>query len=231
MMFIVDKKIPDDAKSRLRDFGDVIELETSGITYNAISGHPDIFFCRVPGGVVVSPDISDTIINQLKGSGINLRMGRGRVGSEYPQSAIYNALVTDQYLIHNKSVTDPVVIEATTWLRSIHVKQAYTRCNLIALNTLFITSDAGIHKQLLKEGMNVHLFNDEAVKLQGFPHGFLGGACGVWKDRFFVCGNLNFFPEGEKLRQLIIHAGYKLTELCNGPLIDGGGIIVVPSET
>ena len=224
-MFIIDKKIPDDAKKRLRSFGNVIELETSGITYDAISGHPDIFFCPVSEGVVVAPGIADKIIYQLKGSGINILQGSGRVGSGYPSSAIYNALVTDEYLIHNKSITDPAILEATIGLRSIHVKQAYTRCNLIALDNLFITSDAGIHKQLLKEGLDVHLFNDEAVKLKGFPHGFLGGACGVWKDRIFVCGNLDFFPEGIKLRQLVINAGYKITELYYGPLIDGGGII------
>ncbi len=229
-MFIVDKKIPDDAKKCLRDFGDLIELETSGITYDAISGHPDIFFCPVPGGVVVAPGIPEQILDQLKSHGVNTIPGSERPGSAYPKSAIYNALVTDQYLIHNKTVTDPAIVEACRGLRAIHVKQAYTRCNLIAMNELFVTSDAGIHKQLVKEGLNVHLFDAETVKLKGFAHGFIGGACGTWKDRFFVCGNLNFLPEGEKLRALVATAGYKLTELYDGPMIDGGGIIALNSD-
>ncbi len=229
-MFIVDKKIPDDAKKRLRDFGDVIELETSGITYDAISGHPDIFFCRVPGGVVVAPGIPDEILNKTESFGVNMIPGSEKPGSAYPNTAIYNALVTNQYLIHNKSVTDPAIVNATKGLRSIHVKQAYTRCNLIAMNKLFVTSDVGIHKKLIEEGLNVHLFNTETVKLQGFSHGFLGGACGVWEDRFFVCGNLNYFPDGEKLRHMVTNAGYKLTELYDGPLIDGGGIIALNSD-
>ena len=230
-MFIVDKKIPDDAKKRLRDFGDVIELETSGITYDAISGHPDIFFCQIPAGLVVAPGVHDKILYTLKSQNVAIIPGTEMPGAAYPKSAIYNALATDQYLIHNKSVTDPAVVEATKGLRSIHVNQAYTRCNLIALDNLFITSDSGVHYQLIKERLDVHLFKDKAVKLQGFPHGFIGGACGVWKDRFFVCGNLDFFPEGEKLKHLVISAGYKVTELYDGPLIDGGGIIVVTSET
>ncbi len=230
MMFIVDKKIPDEAKKCLHDFGDLIELETSGITYDAISGHPDIFFCPVPGGVVVAPGIPEQILDQLKSFGVNIIPGSERPGSAYPKSAIFNALVTDQYLIHNQSVTDSSIVEACSELHPIHVKQAYTRCSLIAINKLFVTSDAGIHKKLVEEGLNVELIGAETVKLKGFPHGFIGGACGVWKDRFFVCGNLNFLPEGEKLRGLVVKAGYRITELYNGPLIDGGGIIALNSD-
>ena len=45
---IVDAKMPEEAKCALSGYFDLIEFSSS-ITYESISGHPDIFFCNVNG--------------------------------------------------------------------------------------------------------------------------------------------------------------------------------------
>ena len=225
MIFIIDKKLPQQAKDKLAAYGEILELETSGITYDAISGHPDIFFCPTPEGLIAAPQLPDKIISKLQLSGVKTIPGAARPGQKYPKSAIYNALVTDKYLIHNTKVTDESIMKTCNKLESIHVNQAYTRCNLLALHDMYITSDAGIYKTLLLRGFDVHHFSSEEVVLPSFPHGFLVGACGVWDDKLLICGNLKYFSEGERLKLVVERAGYKLVELYDGPPVDGGGII------
>ncbi len=227
MTFIIDKKLPLQAKDKLAAYGDILELETSGITYDAISGHPDIFSCPTPEGLVAAPKLPANVIRKLQSSGVKTIPGTAIPGKKYPQSAIYNALATEKYLIHNIKNTDDSITKACNSLEVIHVNQAYTRCNLVAMGNVFITSDAGIYKTLLQRGLDVHLFSSEDVLLQGFPHGFLGGACGVWGDKLFLCGSLKYFSEGERLGHLIKKSAYQLIELYEGPPVDGGGIIAI----
>ncbi len=227
MTFIIDKKLPPQAKENLAKYGEILELETSGITYDAISGHPDIFFCPTPEGLVAAPKLPANVIRKLQSSGVKTIPGTAMPGKKYPKSAIYNALATEKYLIHNKKVTDDSITKACINLEAIHVNQAYTRCNLVALGSVFVTSDAGIYKTLLQCGFDAHLFSSDDVVLQGFIHGFLGGACGVWEDKLLLCGSLKHFAEGERLRHLIKKLAYQLIELYDGPPVDGGGIIAI----
>ncbi len=66
MLIIVDKKIPWEAKDKLSVSGTVLELETEGIVYPAISGHPDIFFCKTPQMLVISPKSSRKVCSEFR---------------------------------------------------------------------------------------------------------------------------------------------------------------------
>ena len=226
MVIIVDKRIPKPALEALRKYGDALPLETFGITYPAISGHPDIFFCKTESKLVIAPNTSNEIKEQLTNSTISFTEGKQIVGARYPHSAIYNALITDRFLVHNLNYTDQVILNLCDQLEKIDLKQAYTRCSVLALkNDRFITSDKGIEKALLKRGLEVLFVNPKGILLPGFDHGFFGGACGIYEDKIFFTGSLDHFPEGEKVRQFL--SGYEIIELYNGPLFDGGSLIIL----
>jgi hypothetical protein len=65
MLIIIDHKISVSAKEILSSYGELMELATEGITYPAISGHPDIFFCQVPGKLIVAPNLPEKYFDQL----------------------------------------------------------------------------------------------------------------------------------------------------------------------
>lgn len=223
---IANKNIPDKALNRLKKQGKVILLETKGITYPAVSGHPDIFFCRVEETIVVSPNLPETIINQLKTLKLSFVYAETPTGSAYPATSGLNAVVTSQFIMHNENHTDPVLVQLTSEKQFIHVKQGYTRCNLIPLkNNRFITSDKGIEKTLKKKGLDVLYVEPKSILLPGFEHGFIGGTCGVSGDTVFFIGTLNRFPDGGKIRNFL--RGYQIVELYNGPLFDGGSLIFI----
>jgi len=109
---------------------------------------------------------------------------------------------------------------------AIHVNQAYTRCNLLPLkNNNFITSDKGIYSALTAYNLNVLYVNPKSILLPGFKNGFFGGACGTYKDQFFVIGSLASFMESEKVRILLHDLGYQIVELYDGQLYDGGSLV------
>jgi len=231
VLIFADRKTPGEAKAALSAVGKVVEFSTKGITYEAISGHPDIFFCPTPDGLVVAPNLPEEYLELIIQRGISFKKGVLPVGNRYPETSRYNALTTGNMLIHNINFTDTSIVSACPDFEIIHIKQGYTRCNLIALpNGTFITSDHGIEMKLMKLGKN-HLFVDPSkVLLEGTEHGFFGGTCGLFRQTLFVCGSLNYLEENEAIGKFVADAGLRIVELYDGPPVDIGTIVFLSLE-
>jgi hypothetical protein len=228
-LIAIDKRIPIEAKSNLSKYGTLLELETSGITYEAISGHPDIFISVVNNDVIVAPNIPQQYQDAMKNHRISFHIGEQAVGQKYPETAAYNVVSTSQFLFHNFKHTDLAVKDLAFGLDKIHVEQAYTRCNLIALNNeYFITSDKGIEKQLEEINLDVFYTDPDGILLPGLKNGFIGGCAGVFENQLFLIGNLDHYPAGTHLRKKIKEWGIEVVELYDGPLFDGGSILFLP---
>jgi len=226
MLILLDQKMPGPAKEKLAAYGELVEFATHGITYEAISGHPDIFFCPTPAGLIVAPNLPEKYLLLLEHNGIQFTIGDLPVGPEYPASARYNALFVGNKLIHNSIITDPTINRLNPDCEILHLKQGYTRCNLVALNNhLFITCDRGIEKALKRLELKALFVNPARVSLAGFENGFFGGACGIYNRNLFVCGSLNFMKEKTAIEAIAIEAGLTVVELYNGEPLDVGTIL------
>ena len=228
MLVIIDKKIPEKAKEKLKAYGNLLELETSGITYEAISGHPDIFFHPIDDKLVVAPNTPEKYIAVLKKNGVNLVMGEQAVGEKYPASSAYNAVSTSNLLIHNFRNTDAVITRLSEDADLIHVDQGYTRCNLLPLDDEhFITSDEKIKRVLDRFVRDCLYVNPDGILLEGFKHGFFGGCCGIHGHKVFITGSLKHYPDGEIARHYLSSLKYEIIELYDGQLFDGGSILCI----
>ncbi|MDV7394002.1 hypothetical protein RZS08_21665, partial [Arthrospira platensis SPKY1] len=106
------------------------------------------------------------------------------------ETAIYNALATEKYLLHNLKHTDAMLKKQYAPDQQLHLTQGYTRCNLMEVGkNAFVTVDAGIATVLRKAGLDVFLCSTQKVQLAGFNHGFFPGCCGIYQDTIFVCGD------------------------------------------
>ena len=228
MWIIADKKIPAEAKKKLHSYGHLMELETNGITYPAISGHPDIFFTQVDNQLVVAPNLPGKFIEALQIHKIQFIFGERPVGEKYPETAGYNAVVTSEFLIHNSALTDPVIRNLCLNKTPVHVNQGYTRCNLLFLDDGHaITSDEGIYNALDANRIETLFVQPVGIALPGYSHGFFGGCCGMYGNRLFTIGNPDYFSGGNKIRQLACRLNIEIVELCDSPLFDGGGVIFI----
>ena len=228
MIAIVNSSVPKEALSNLEKIAELIQVSSSGITYDAISGHPDVFICNSPEGQLIhASNIPDNLLKKLNSSDLNLMRGKLDIGPKYPQSAHYNAVITEKHLIHNLDYTDPQIISKHLTKKHIHVNQAYTRCNVLPLNNeSFVTSDHGIHKVLQENKLNSMYVPPKGILLPGFDYGFIGGTAGVFNNTVYLIGRLKFYPAGNKLKSFLRDMNYDIIELYDGPLFDGGSIVI-----
>lgn len=218
--------MPGNAKENLKAFGNLIELETYGITYEAISGHPDVFFFKTSSRLIAAANLPHKYFKMLHEKKINCVSGNSPVGMSYPETARYNAASDGKYLIHRSDITDIEILNYSKDKEIINVSQGYCRCSLLALeNDSFITSDMGISKSLKAKGLNVLYVSPEGILLQGFSHGFLGGTCGLWNGRVFFAGSLKYHNNGSEIKAFLHNLGYETVELYDGPLFDCGSIL------
>lgn len=227
MLIIADSRLPADILKKLQGIAKTVLLQTEGVVYDSISGHPDIFICATPSGFIVAPETPENILSEFTKNKIPFTFGEKSPGKQYPDSIPYNAVVTRDAIIHNQQHTDKSITENNSDKEVIHVGQGYTKCNLIALTqNTFITSDRGIEKALQKH-YQVYWFSPENILLEGQKHGFLGGCVGRWKNTLYFTGRLDTIPEVGKLNQIITNHGLNYEELYDGPLVDGGGILFI----
>lgn len=228
MQILIDKKIPEQAKKSLLSFGEIIELETEGICYEAISGHPDIFFSQICNQLIVAPNLPASYKKLLQQKNVSYLEGDLAVGKKYPDSSRYNVVATEKYLIHNFRNTDSNITDAAEDQDLIHVDQGYTRCNLVALkNDRFITSDKGIEKMLKRYDLDILYVNPEGIQLPGHKNGFIGGCVGVLNDQIFIIGSVANYVWADEFKNHLTKWGYEIVELYDGPLFDGGGVLFI----
>ncbi|HQI69823.1 MAG TPA: hypothetical protein PLT47_03685 [Bacteroidales bacterium] len=231
MWIIVDKRLPVAAKNKLKTFGNLIEFESAGIVYEAISGHPDIFMCHAGNELILAPNIPEIYPNIFFRNNIPFALGSKPLGNKYPHTAHYNAVVSSKFLIHNIKHTDDAILQKCKNKTAINTPQAYTRCNLLALDdTSFITSDSFTNKLLQSLKLNACFISPENIVLPGFPNGFFGGCCGIYQKKLFVSGSLTYLNAKNDVIGFVEKCGYDIIELYNGPLFDAGGLFFINSQ-
>lgn len=208
--------------------GDVLWLEPQKPIYEAIAAHPDIFFCESNGKLIASPNIPLSWKEKLKNAGIEPIYGSSSPGSAYPQTAAFNAVVTETMLIHQLKITDPVVLSTMPTSKHLHTQQGYTRCNLFPLSAdCFITGDADIYNRLQKLKMEVVWVDSRQIQLTGFRKGFVGGCFGRLGDKVFFSGNVKHLNETEAIKKVLDQRHLELVNLYDGPPMDVGSIFFV----
>ncbi len=228
MLIIVDKKISFQAQKKLSEYGELLLLETNNIVYPAISGHADIFFCNADNEVIIAPNLPKSYFEILYNHNISFLIGSSDLQTEYPFTAYYNAVVTKDFIIHNKSISDVSILQMFPKKEYLQVKQGYTRCNLIYLgNNTYITSDIGINKVLANKSFECLYINPQQIILEGYGNGFFGGCCGLLGNKLFINGSIKYLRESSRIKKLAEQFGIEIIELSNSNLIDIGSILFI----
>jgi len=227
MWAIIDSRSPKDAIENLKKDFDVLEFKSEGITYNEVSGHPDIFIFQDNKQLIIAPNSPKRLIDFLNKHKVDFIFGEKEVGTELNNSTQYNCITTRNHLFHKKGFTDVAILKKHSNKKTVNLPQAYTRCSLTKLDeNNFITSDVGIHKTLTKHNFNTLLVSPKNIKLPGYPYGFFGGTNGIHQNNFYLIGSLEHIENSKAIEEFIIKNKLNLIELYNGPLYDGGGIFI-----
>ena len=152
------------------------------------------------------------------------------IGPAYPRDIGLNGLRLGKRLFAKLSHFSPSVRSAAEarGLRLIDVRQGYARCTACPVSEdALITADPSIARAAEREGLSVLSISPGHVILEGYPYGFLGGACGVWGDRLLFTGELAGHPDGEAIAAFCRAHGKEPISLSREPLTDVGSLFVL----
>ena len=222
----VSENAHDDLLRAIRGEGhDVAFVRPCEAVSEPISAHPDIFLCKL-GTTPKSPVFHGNA---------------SLLGPEYPADVLYNAVVTERFMICNTKTVSVELLSAAKALypdiQTIHVPQGYTKCNVVVVDeSHFITEDEGIFRALEEwnarnycNGELVHaeclLIEHGYVLLPGLKRGFIGGASGRIGDEIWFNGDIEAHPDHESIRSFIEGCGLGIRSFTGLPLLDIGSII------
>jgi hypothetical protein len=111
-------------------------------------------------------------------------------------------------------------------------KQGYAKCSAVSVGeSAIITADKNIVRAAKAAGADALLISaaPEAIRLDGYDYGFIGGASGVLGDTVYFTGDISSHPDAERIAEFCKAHEKKIISLSNEPLNDVGGIFFFPS--
>lgn len=229
MYAIIDQRSPEVVKNNLAKYvDDVFEFSSENITYNSISGHPDIFMFQDSKKLIIAPNSPKNLMDFLNKKKVNYTLGIKDVGESLEESSRYNCYSTKDYFFCNHGKPDKSIQNYCANKQLIHVPQSYVRCSMFSMNSQkFITSDLGIVKVLENNKMDYFYFDPKAINIVDHKYGFIGGTIGEMEDKLFFLGNILKHKDGSRLRDYITANQKQVICLGNDYLYDGGGLFFV----
>jgi len=171
-----------------------------------LSGHADLSVLHVGGeGIFLAPYLKGSIFTEkLEALGASLRFPVQPQRADYPFDALMNVCVFGDYAILNRKtaaneLVDYLTIEKKKQL--ILCKQGYSRCSVCPIGReALITADRGIAVAAESAGISVLLISEGFIALDGFPHGFIGGASFMISDHEIAfTGRLDRHPDRNRI--------------------------------
>ncbi len=221
-------------QDELKKSYDLILIGKNSKCYEAVAKHADIQMLTVGKHLFVDQSIETNKGRWLIRSNPDfLHILSSDLSSKYPGSVPFNAKVHDSVFIHHLEITQTEILDHVDGEKyeKIHVNQGYTNCSLILLpDRKGISADKGIYDTLTRHKFDILFIREGYILLEGMTHGFIGGCCGLDDDRVYVNGDLNYHPDGERIRAYIEASGMKLFEVKNQVLRDIGSIVFWEAE-
>ena len=201
---IVDKRITIDMENKLKNYDiNIIKTPSCDDTYNAIKHHPDISVCKLDvNNIVVAPNVYDYYNDILSNYNFNVIKG---------------------------NYTDNIILEYLDKfnIKKINVKQGYCKCSICIVDeNSIITSDEGIHKEVIKYGIDSLLIEKGYIDLFDLDYGFIGGCSGlISKDTLSFFGDIKKHPDYNRILEFVNKKNKKIISLSNEKLLDLGSLI------
>ena len=198
-----------------------------------MASHPDMLLTYIDGTILTSAEYCDSAaylfceIRELLPH-IQIRFCDTAQGSEYPFDAAYNALSVGKKLFCRTKTVAPQILEFAKEhsFEIINVNQGYPACTTLALGESHaISADDGMCRALFENGISVSRIENGGILLPPYEYGFIGGACGVYKDSAYFLGNLDLHPSANIIKNTCRMANITPISLSDEPLSDLGRII------
>lgn len=225
MKIIIDSRMRKKEKEYLSKLGELIEILPQNSVYDEISGHPDIFFCKLNNTLFRAPNLKMEL-----GA-----LGNEKVGAKYPEDVKYNVCQIGNFVVHNFNLTDTKILEFINknGLEKIQVNQGYSNCSICTIsNNACITSDVKVYEALKSRNIDCLLLEEDNIRLldrnglKSNMKGFIGGATCKINDKFILFGDSNYLKNKSELLKFLNSYNLELIDFKGLEIYDYGGVMV-----
>ena len=227
---------PKKIKNALSTLGfEIFSLEPDERLPLPIRSHADTLLSVIENKVFLSKEYADScepLTSLLASRGYDVVKCECEVGCKYPADISFNVAIVGKYAFGRfdfvaQEIKRELVDRGYTL---IDVKQGYAKCSTaIISDNAIITADSGIAQKAAALGIDVLKVSaaEGAIELEGYGYGFIGGACALFENTLYSCGNIELHPDYEAIRDFCEAHGVALCSLTDGKLCDVGGIIFI----
>ncbi len=194
----------------------------------AVRGHTDMMIHHLGGGrFVCAIEAYEYFKREL--SGAEIIKGSKALNAKYPADIAYNAAAVGDFLICNAAYTDKEILGAYGGGKILNVKQGYAKCGVcVVSDNAIITSDGGIYKTALENGIDALKITEGDIRLDGMNYGFIGGASGlIANDTLAINGNIKKHRDSGAIIEFCEKHGVETLSLNDGDIEDIGSIIPI----
>ena len=158
-------------------------------------------------------------------TGINFSKINMPVSKRYPNDIALNGLFLSDILYgRTDKLADALCRNAK---KTVFVRQGYTRCSVCKISeNAIITADPSIANAAQENSVDVLRIKEGHVLLDGYDHGFIGGASFFYKDTVFFFGRVEDLPDYGKIKDFAEKHSVKLVSTSQNPLYDIGGAVI-----
>ena len=215
---IIDSRIRNEEYTYLSKYFNILKLPLSDDVYEEISGHSDIFYCKINNKIVAAPNAK--ILEK------DFKIGIAKVKKDYPLDVPYNICQIGDKIIGSKYVDKSIISD-------IIVNQGYVKCSIaVTSDKSCITTDRKIAEILNKNNIDALFIEENNIKLLkkdssiSNMHGFIGGACLVFDNKFVLFGDVDMLKDKDKILEHINKYNLELVDFKGLDIFDYGGGIV-----
>lgn len=225
--------LPREMTESLSERYHIIPLPPDELLDKPVQTHPDML-CTVMDDCIFFPkayaEAHSAVIHEIVNlSGMNLILTDAPRSSRYPEDVGLNVTVLPDAILCRKQSTAPEILASAerTGRTILSVRQGYAGCSCIHAGNAVLTSDMGIHKTLVKHGMDSTFIENRGILLPGYDVGFIGGCGGADDGTLFLFGSPDSIAEAEVIRDFAAKHNLTVFSLSENNLTDYGGLKIL----
>ncbi len=230
---VCDSRIPCAAKKNLYEYCDRIILLPPFSALDApVSAHPDMLIFPVADEKMIYThgEYLAECRMAFEGSGYDVIPIAEKASRKYPYDILLNAAHVGNHIFGRAEYISSSILSYASekGIEIIDINQGYAKCSICkASENAIISSDPSVLAAAEKLKLDTLKIDECGVSLDGYNHGFIGGASGYDGENVFFCGDINKHSDGERIADFCVSHGKRAVSLSDEALYDIGTIFFI----